>query len=724
MKIKNILKISISIIFIGTVFIYFVFLILNAKYPLNLPQISYSKIIKSNDNSIASITLTQDGSFRLQHDKLPKKLIKTTLFFEDKYFYDHNGINIFSLFRAFLHNITHKNRIGGSTISMQVIRMLYPKERNYKSKIIDIFQTLQLENKLSKDQILSLYFNIAPYGGNIYGIKAASLAYFNKEINNLSTAQIALLSTIPKNPNKNRLDRSNNLNLRKKRALIPLLKAKIIDKNEYKRAIEENFIPKKYPLINIAPQYSQLVLANNKDKKIISSNLDKNIQKILHSTLNINAQNIAKKGVLNLSGIIIDNKKMSVVAYVGSHDQNAPQGQNAAHQMQRNVGSTLKPIIYSLALDNGLITPKTLLIDSKAFYENYAPQNYAKDINGLISASDALALSLNIPAIRLNEKLKENDLYSLLSKIKQLKPKEYYGAGIALGTVEMNIVDLAHIYTAYANEGLLKELEFAGIKLRAENKFKNTKEIQLFSKQSAYLTSQMLLNSPAHTLIGAQSHTNAPKISLKTGTSPEGKDLYAIGFDKAYTIAVWAGNFNANATDGATGLKDVSPIVFQIFNQLSINNLTEKIKQPKGLHQEQVCVDIAESEKCKNIQTDWLIDGVKLKNKCELLRQDEIDYLASIGELESIKCDFSNHPPLITGVSKSIIATSNLSQIFIKCYSFNQKNIWIQLDEQNWKKYKSAQPVELKILPGEHEIKCMDTQSNLSSIKIQIKEIQ
>ena len=215
-----------------------VFLILDQIYPLNLDALKKdeAKILLDKNGNIINMKLSSDGIWRFHEQSFPNSLKQCVVLFEDRYFYYHFGVNFASIFRAFFHNLRSDNRIGASTITMQVARMLEPSDRSYKNKIREIFRAFQLELHFSKDEILNLYLNLAPYGGNIEGAKAASFFYFGKELNELSYAQAALLSTIPKNPNKNRLDRVSNINALKNRVIKMLYKANLIDLSAFKRA--------------------------------------------------------------------------------------------------------------------------------------------------------------------------------------------------------------------------------------------------------------------------------------------------------------------------------------------------------------------------------------------------------------------------------------------------------------------------------------------------------
>ena len=261
-----------------TLFLVALFFVLNLAFPLKLPNLHTSSILYDKNGLIIREKLSLKDEWLFEADVIPPIIKKSVLHFEDRYFYYHFGINPFSIIRASFHNLASPNKIGASTITMQVARMIEPKERSYKNKIIEIFRAIQLELNYSKDEILNLYFSLAPYGGNIVGIKAASRFYFNKTLDELSLGEIALLSVVPKNPNKNRLDRSRNLNHLKDRVLTSLYKSRVIDESMYKRALNESFKPKRYEALNLAYHYSNLAFENSSKFGDITSNLDLNLQ--------------------------------------------------------------------------------------------------------------------------------------------------------------------------------------------------------------------------------------------------------------------------------------------------------------------------------------------------------------------------------------------------------------------------------------------------------------
>lgn len=713
---KNIKKLFFCLLF----FLVILFYILNLIYPLDKSKLNLdnSYILYDINHQIVAQKLNLDENWLYETDEIPPILKNSVLHFEDRYFYYHFGINPFSIIRALFHNTTNSNKIGASTITMQVARMIEPKQRNYKNKIIEIFRALQLELNYSKDEILKMYFNNAPYGGNIVGVKAATYFYFNKNLNDLSLSEVALLSVIPKNPNQNRLDKNRNLNHLKNRVLKSLLDDKIIDESMYKRACDEKFKPKRYEALNKAYHYSNLAFKN----RIKNSNLDLNLQ--------IQVENLTQKAMINFTNfdvnnasvVVIDNQKMQVIAYLGSHDLKSKNGFNDGVLAKKSVGSTLKPFVYALALENGLATPKQNLIDTEIYISDYAPKNYTKSYFGEISTSDALNFSLNTPAVFLNSNLGENSLYEFLSKANLVnESKEFYGESLTLGSISLSLLDLTHLYTVFVNEGVLKPLEVAGRVI--------DKNVTLLRKESAYLVSKMLLESPRSYLNSVWQNTeNMPLIAFKTGTSAKAIDLYTLAFNKNYTVGVWIGNFNSKPTNGLSGAESSAKIVFEIFRYLSQKTNFKFIEKPKEIKDKKICVDAFVYDKCKSFENDSLIDGVVLKDRCLLISNEQIHYLFINGfinqtDIRKSPCydKFKEIKPHIAyPANKSKISTFD-NQINIKCLSFLGDDIYLKINDQEYNKFKSGDEVKLNLQNGYNNIKCLDENSNLSESNIYIR---
>ena len=654
------------------------FLALDYAYPLDTKALKRenSLILFDKNGQIIALRPSSDEIWRFEAKDVPQTLKDSVILFEDKFFYYHIGVNPFAMIRAAAHNLTHSNRIGASTITMQVARMMKRDERTYANKFKEIFTALQLEWHYSKDEILDFYFNLAPYGGNIEGAAAAARFYFGKDLSELSIAECALLSTIPKNPNANRLDKKSNINALKNRAIKLLYKAGTIDQSAFTRAQREPFKNKRYDAVYKARHYAAQALKNG----VTHSNLDLNLQILLENAIKNTAASLKSKDANNAAGIIIDNKNMSVAAYVGSHDWRAAQGQNDGVTMSR-------------------------------FF-------------GIISATEALALSLNIPAVSLNTKLGENSLYELLSRVHLVsRPKEFYADSIALGSAEMSLLSLAHLYTIYANGGELKPLEVAGKTLPGYGR--------LISPQSAYLTSKML-SSASRSYLGVawQYAENTPQIAFKTGTSYGSRDIYTIGVNSDYTVAVWFGNFNGKKTQNLSGFSDASRTVFDVFKLLAQKQKLSFMSAPGGIESKKTCLDAFKFKECKDEEDDWLIEGVELKDVCESIRSEEVGFLLKNGaitqaDIKDSPCyyKFKSYKPLVAMPTNNqiLLSDENLTKVMLKCYAYIGDEIYLKIDENEWEKVKNASENTLNLTQGKHKLGCLDENSNLNEINIEIR---
>ncbi|PID47100.1 MAG: penicillin-binding protein 1C [Proteobacteria bacterium] len=707
--------------------LFVIFLILDFLYPLDRDKLYrlQSQKVLTKKGEVLRMGLSRDGFWRfdVKSDELPELLKKSVILFEDRYFYYHFGVNPYSILRAFFHNLTGKKTIGASTLSMQIARMMKRKKRSYKNKIIEIFNAFQLEWHFSKDEILLFYLNLAPYGGNIEGIGAASYFYFKSKPKDLTIAQIALLTTIPKNPNLNRLDSQKNLHAKRRKVLSLMYKNHLISKSQNLRSRIEPIIKKRFKAPFYAPQYTNIALKNK--AKIV--NLDLQIQLFLEKTLKKASNALKKFDVKNAAAVLIDNENMNVIAYVGSKDFKSPLGQNDGVRAVRSPGSTLKPFIYALALENGLITPKQNVFDLPLYAGFYEPENFDKKFMGLVRAEEALQYSLNIPAVELNMFLENKSLYEMLktAQISSLdKSKEFYGHSLALGGFGISLLELTHLYTAFSNKGRILPLRVGG-KLVDKN-------ISIMSKESAYLVSEILSQGIRSRFSEFwESMENMPKIGFKTGTSADSKDLYTIGFSKKYTLGVWMGNFDGSKTKDLTGLDTASEVVFELFSYLNSKKQLQWLEKPKNIQKSLVCLDAIKKNTCKNKDYDFTIKGVGRKYPCKRLRGQVLAFLMKEKMITSIN-DFSRHicyprwiekkPALISPYDGAEIFMDKERKIMLKCFSFSDDDtIYFSIDDGDLIESKSSQEVFVKMQKGSHKVSCLDANSKKSTNHIIIK---
>nr|MBA3535783.1 penicillin-binding protein 1C [Tatlockia sp.] len=435
-------------------------LYLAPKPPL-LSGLSFSTAVYDDQQHLLRLTLSQDDKYRLftPLSKISPQLKEATLLQEDHYFYWHLGLNPLAMFKAGWQTYLIKTRrMGASTITMQLARIRYGiNSKKLSGKLEQIIRALQLELHYSKDQILEAYLNLAPYGSNIEGVGAASLVYFAKPINKINLPEALTLTVIPQNPSQRTPSNRNLKDIRDKLFLRWLLHHPE-DKNTKASINLPLEMHTRHTLPFIAPHFVNSLIKNAKEQQEIKSTLDARLQAILKR---ISANYLLRKkglGVHNVAVLLVDSRNMSVKGLIGSADffNRAIGGQIDGSEIKRSPGSTLKPFIYGLALDQGLIHPNTVLKDVPHSFGSYNPENFDYDFMGPIKAKDALVLSRNIPAIYLASQLTKPNLHQLLEKaeIRLLKPESYYGLALNLGALELTLKELTSLYAILANDGL------------------------------------------------------------------------------------------------------------------------------------------------------------------------------------------------------------------------------------------------------------------------------
>ena len=526
--------------------------ILDNLFPLPL-QKPYSKVIYAKDGTMLTAYLSQDDKWRMQAhlDKISPYLIKAVIEKEDKWFYWHTGVNPIALARALFQNITSGERISGaSTITMQVARMLEPGDRTYFKKIEEMLRAFQLELHYNKKEILEMYLSMLPYGGNVEGVKAASYIYFNRPPAKLSLAQSILMAVIPNDPNNFRVDRQSSRAIEIRNKWVKtFMSDNVFKKSDLKDALFEPISGKRYAIKKVAPHFSRYISDNFLGNDIKTS-LDLSIQKTAEKLLKSYVQRLRGKKVSNGAVIIIDNKDNSVAGYCGSADfyDNSTSGQVNGITAVRSPGSALKPILYTLGFDMGMLTPQMKLLDLPTDFNGYEPENFDMKFHGEVSVKYALANSLNVPAVRLLEQEGLDKFISVLEKggfSDIAEHKNSLGLSVILGGCGVRLEQLTSFYTVFANGGRIYPLNYL-----ASGKKDEKLSRQIFSSGAVYLTDQILTSNERPDFpIEFLSFTNLPKIAWKTGTSYGKRDAWAIGYNPDYTVGVWMGNFDGRGAN-------------------------------------------------------------------------------------------------------------------------------------------------------------------------------
>ena len=551
------------------------------KVPIIFEKNNYSTVVLDKNGEILRVFLNEkeDWKYPAIDEPIPEKLKIATILYEDKNFYKHIGIDMKSLLRAIMLNIKNMKKVSGaSTITMQVSRLLEPKKRTYFNKIKEIIVSFIIEIRYSKDEILRYYLNNAPYGGNIIGYKTASLKYFNKLPDNLTWSEAALLSVLPNapgliNPKKNH----DQLIIKRNNLLKKLYEYSIISESEYKLSLREGVTNIVYNFDFYAPHFCEKVKRECKENIIyttIEKQLQINIEKILYEYI----EELKEIGINNGAVVVIENSSKNVISYIGSNNywDKINGGMVDGVTAKRSSGSTLKPFLYALAIDKGLISLDSKLKDIPSYYGNFSPQNASREFQGMVTVREALINSLNTPIVNLLDEFDLLEFYNFFKEIKMDINDTYghYGYSIILGGMEVNLLEISSLYTALANYGDYSKLKYIVDK---EEKSKN-----IFSQGSSYLILDTLkdVSRPGDEFYWDK-FINKDKISWKTGTSFGRRDGWAIGMTPKYTVAVWVGNFNGKGSYKLTGVESAGTLLFRIFNSLGNENIAE-FTEPKG----------------------------------------------------------------------------------------------------------------------------------------------
>jgi penicillin-binding protein 1C len=596
--------------FLALIFISFGLGLLDYFYPLNLTRFNYrSQVVLDEKEQLLSTLLSKDGYWRLpvQLEEVSPNYRRMLLAFEDKRFYYHPGVDPVALIRALRQwKIAGRVVSGGSTLTMQVVRLLEPRPRTFVNKLKECARALQLEYHFTKKKILEMYLTLAPYGGNIEGIRAASLSYFGKEPLHLTIAESALLIAIPQKPNFFRPDiNPTQAKLHRDKVVLRMKEKGQLSSKEASEALEDalpsqkRLFPRHALHLAYAVANSKVVPTKNLKKYIFKNNvLQENLQDkvVYHSTLNLFYQKQLEEFLFKevqflesnqtISAVIVDNRTHQIKAYVGSADffNENRAGQVDMIRAIRSPGSTLKPFIYALAFDDGLIHPDTVIHDIPTAFGHYTPNNLKDIFHGTVTIRDALQQSLNVPAVALLDKLGPGRFSAHLGNLGiQLKFENENvnpSLPLALGGVGMSLYDLMSLYTALANLGqyrplIIEKTEFEN-ELHQEMwaKMQNhsagihqTLKILMTPKTSSYIT-QILEEAPAPEGFVDGRAIARTSIAFKTGTSYGYRDAWAIGYTPDYTVGIWVGKPNGTPSLNQLGRTHALPILFKVFNLL------------------------------------------------------------------------------------------------------------------------------------------------------------
>ncbi|EAY27985.1 penicillin-binding protein 1C [Microscilla marina ATCC 23134] len=743
------------------------FFILHWIFPLRV-KIEYSQLMLAKNDQVLHAFLTSDDKWRMKTelDEIIPKLKKAIVYKEDKYFYNHWGVNPIAISRALFNNILQGHKTSGaSTITMQVARLLSPKKRTYANKVIEMFRALQLEWKYSKDEILQIYLNLVPYGGNIEGVKAASLLYFGRMPHQLSLAQITALAIIPNRPTSWVIGRTNEAIVKARNKWLKRFgKANIYEPRFIKAALEEQLQATRSEAPHEAQHLAYRLRSRYSTESIIRTTIDKSKQDKIQQLVANYVRRLKVKGIYNASVLVINNHTKQVEAYLGSpffYDKKHA-GQVDGVKAVRSPGSTLKPLVYALGFDQGKLTPKSTVADVPINLNGYSPENFYKKFNGIVNIETSLANSLNIPAVKA---LKMIGVHYFINKLREarfeqvVKDEKKLGYSMILGGCGVTLEELTNLFSVYSNGGRYTNLCY----LKSDTITTNRK---LISSAAAYVITENLTKANRPDLPSSFENTiRIPKVAWKTGTSYGRRDAWSIGYNAAYTVGVWVGNFSGNGVKSLVGAEVATPLLFQVFNAIDYNSKKEWFKAPKDLKVRWVCAEtgLPPNSFCESQVIDYYLPLVSPTQKCDHLKKVFVSIdgkesycvtcrtegkfktvlypnlapeMVAFYNMEGIayrkipphnpRCTrvFEHPAPVINSLSTNkeyIVDRDDPPELMLTCIAHNEvKTVYWYINDQFYKAASPNDKVFFKPTRGMIKVSCSDDQGKSSSIGIRV----
>lgn len=552
--------------------------------PRQLFHVSYSTVVADRNGELLGARIASDGQWRFPpRTTTPEKMQQCLISFEDKHFYHHWGVNPLSIGRAIRQNLKNKRVVsGGSTLTMQTIRLARNESRTFGEKFIEMILATRLEFRASKEEILSMYVSHAPFGGNVVGLNAAAWRYFGHPAEELSWAESAMLAVLPNAPSMIHLSKGRKaLLLKRNRLLKTLYEEGTMDESTYELAASEPLPDEPHPLPQVAPHLVSRFYQERKGEYSVST-LDKDIQVQIESLAERWSNEFNRSDIRNLAILVIDVPTNQVVAYCGNVHFEQKQAGNQVDVIQapRSTGSILKPFLYYAMLQEGSLLPHTLLPDIPININGFTPQNFSLQFEGAVPASEALARSLNIPAVTMLQRYGVPKFHSFLRQIglRTLnRPSSHYGLSLILGGAEATLWDVT---SAYANMGRsLLQLPKTSCTLllptddnTSENipspSYRAEQSTSSFQPGATWQTFDALIDVNRPEEIDWKSIPSMHPIAWKTGTSYGFRDAWAVGVTPRYAIGVWVGNATGEGKPGLVGARTAGPVLFDLFNML------------------------------------------------------------------------------------------------------------------------------------------------------------
>ena len=592
-----------------------------------------STAVFDREGRLLRLAIAADSRYRLLAPlaSYPPRFIEALLLKEDRWFWLHPGVNPAALLRAALHSLALGDyRAGGSTLTMQVARIAGGYDtRSLPGKLRQIGEALGLGLALSKPRLLEIYLSRAPCGGNIEGFQAASLAYFGRPLGDLSLSESLLLACLQQRPPGSTAGQvAAGLLAARDRLYADWVRVHPEARAEAGEFALPVSLAATFPFR--APHaVDSLLAAAAPGASRIDSTLDLRLEEKVERTLRSFVERRGSEGIHNAASLLLDSGSMEVLAQVGSADfhDDSISGQVDGTAARRSPGSALKPFIYALAFQQGLIHPLTVLKDAPIHFSGYSPDNYDNDFEGPLTARDALIKSRNVPAVSLLRRLSRPDLHDLLEEagVGDLRPRDWYGVSMALGTAEVTMQELAGLYAMLARGGL-----YAPLRERSGDPLVEGR--RLLGPEAAWMALDILEGKP-RPAVSTSATTNAAPFpcAWKTGTSIGFRDAWSVGIAGKYVLAVWVGNFDGSSNPAFVGLGAAGPLMFEILDGLAAAGLDLSGRpgqsRPSALARVSVCAVSGKiaTELCGREVETWFIPGVSPIDRCDIHQEVFID---------------------------------------------------------------------------------------------------
>lgn len=603
------------------------------------------KIYDRNNIALANLFPEYGGFYKeVKYSDLPQNLIEAVISAEDKNFFAHKGIDCKAILRAFISNLLNKKIVsGGSTITQQLSKSLIHRERNYINKFYEALDSIRLEKNMTKEEILTEYLNRIFFGNNCYGIGAAAELYFKKEVKDLNINESAILASIIKSGTKfNPYKYNERLHSRKKYVLNQMKKNNYISEEDYNNCINENITIHKNRDKNIlkAPHFVMYIKDSLDKLKYsnlieVKTTLDYKLQKEASLVISNTSQSLHSFNVRNISCVILNAKTGEVLSMIGSmdyFDKETDGSVNGATAL-RQPGSALKPFLYAYLFDKGE-SPASVIGDIKTYISSpggdYIPENFDRKYRGPVTIRDALANSLNIPAVRWLSKYSLKDFQNILLKsgLNSIdKNPDYYGYSLVLGSAEVRLIDLASAYTIFPNSGIFIN-HYSTISLKKENgetfymSKKSSNHKRVISEESAYLINKILSDRNARqgSFRSYRGLVYPFSVAIKTGTSKGSRDAWAVGYTKDYIVGLWLGDFKGSEMINITGGNGAVPILYDLFFMLNKSQKETVWDKPSDIVEREICLISGKlrGEFCKETRLEEFSLANVVREECDV----------------------------------------------------------------------------------------------------------